>query len=92
MTWTEGKLQLLTCYLEVHKADLCISKPEYMSAQCAVLDWDGILSIAMLQWQKLHVWPDKLPSLTDNLSCLLLFSCSICTSLRSKAQTFANCT
>ena len=36
MTWTEGKLHLLTCYVEVYRTCLCISKHEYMlcNAMC----------------------------------------------------------
>ncbi len=36
MTWTEGKLQLLTCYVEVHRTDLYINKHGYMlcNAMC----------------------------------------------------------
>ena len=40
MTWTEGKLQLLTCYVVVHRADLYISKREYML--CNALSLTGL--------------------------------------------------
>ena len=80
MTWTEGKLHLLTCYVEVYRTGLCISKHEYML--CNAMCVPDLLSIGPLHWQKMHVCPNGLLSLTDNLTCLLLYSCSICMSLR----------
>ncbi len=72
MTWTEGKLQLLTCYVEIHCADQYISKHEYMLCNVMCLLFIGLLNIGPLHWQKMHIWPDDLPFLTDILTCLLL--------------------